>query len=56
MIPARLFIIGGKETRLREGANHGDAMTTCEMGLTPLLEDLESTSGGSKYVTCSLMT
>ena len=42
VVPARLFIIGGKEIRSTEGTTQGDptAMATYSLGLTPMMDSL----------------
>ena len=42
VVPARLFIIGGKEIPSTEGTTHGDptAMATYALGLTPMMDSL----------------
>ena len=51
-ISARLFIIGGKELRLRGGTTQGDptAMVADALGLTPLLDHLQSAKRSVKHV------
>ena len=51
-ISARLFIIGGKELRLCEGTTQVDpaAMAAYALGLTPLLDHLQSLKRSVKHV------
>ena len=52
IIPARLFIIGGKEIRLHEGTIQGDptVMVTYAIGLKPFLDDLQNIIRGAKHL------
>ena len=51
-IPARIFIIGGKELRSQKGTTQGDptAMAAYALGLTPLLDYLQSVKRSVKHV------
>ena len=51
-ISARLFIIGGKELRSREGKTQGEptSMAAYALDLTPLLDHLQSVKRSVKYV------
>jgi hypothetical protein len=52
IIPARLFIMGGKELKSLEGTTQGDptAMATYALGLTPMLNDLSIIDSRTKHV------
>ena len=52
VISAGLFIIDGKELRSREGTTQGDptAIAACALGLTPLLDHLQSFKRSVKHV------
>ena len=54
-IPARLFIIAGKKISSHEGTTRGDptVMTAYAVGLTPLLDNLQYISSGTKHVAFS---